>query len=468
MRITPGNLARDIAAGLLLGLAFSGGAEQPDVLLTYPPPAGVSVSPHYRVQVEQAGKRQESPVYFSKAQWRSNVHPDTSWTSFSFAGKVTVRVVVPGAKSSRVRLLPTSVGIVPKVDGDTAAFVLEKPCQLALEFDGNRQHPLLIFADPVETDVPKPGAPNVVYFGPGVHDLPSDFQVRSGQTIYLSGGAWVRGRLLGRDAAGVRICGRGVLDGSQLPGKVPDVREPEHFVMLRGRSDDVKVEGITLVGSPHFNLTLNGDRCVVRNVKMISWWFSTDGVGLGAHGLVEDSFFKVNDDAVKLYRSDMTVRRCTFWQMENGAPFQLSWNMSGQNRGFRVSDCDILHCEHRWKNDNCAIFCSIHGGSGHMSDYLFENIRIENATWRLISLLIKPNEFARGVREPGTISNVTFRHITADGPFNLPNRVRGWGANSRVEKVNFEDVRVGGLRWTSATDANLEVDLETTRNIRVQ
>ena len=262
-----------------------------------------------------------------------------------------------------------------------------------------------------------------------------------------------------------------MLDGSQLDGYRPDtgnVDRPEHFVRLQGRSDDVTVEGITLVGSPHENLILLGDHCTVRNVKMISWWFSTDGVMLGTHGRIEDCFFKVNDDAVKLYLSDQVVRRCTFWQMENGAPFQISWNMPGRNRGFRVSDCDIIRCEHHWNNDNCSLFCAIHGGSGHMSDYLFEDIRIENAGWRLISLLIKPNEFARGVKVPGTISDITFRRITADAPFRMPSRIKGWSATSQMENVTFDDVRIGGQRWTNASDANLKIDPGTTRNIRFQ
>lgn len=448
-----------------LGLGFLIRTATAGELHTYPAPAGAPLSPHYRVEVEQDGKRLSSPVFFSQAQWRSNVHPDTSWASFSFSGTVTVRVTALTTKPSRVSVLPTRAGIVPRLEGNTAVFTLDRSRQLSVEFDGRTEHPMLVFADPLETNVPSAGATNVVFFGPGLHTLSDHLEVRSGQTIYLAGGAWVRGRLLGHDAVRVRICGRGVLDGSHLPGKVPDVRDPEHFVMLRGRSDDVTVEGITLVGSPHYNLTLGGDRCAVRHVKMISWWFSTDGVGLGAHGLVEDCFFKVNDDAVKLYRSDMTVRRCTFWQMENGAPFQISWNMPGRNQGFRVSDCDIIRCEHRWKNDNCAVFCSIHGGSGHMSDYVFEDIRIENARWRLVSLVTKPNEFAKGVKEPGTISNVTFRNVSADGPFALPNRIRGWSRNSCVEQVIFENVRVGGRRWTNAASANVELDLETARQI---
>jgi hypothetical protein len=151
--------------------------------------------------------------------------------------------------------------------------------------------------------------------------------------------------------------------------------------------------------------------------------------------------------------------------MENGAPFQISWNMPGRNVGFRVSDCDIIRVEHSWNNDNEAVFCAIHGGSGHMSDYVLENIRIENARWRLVSLVTKPNEFAKGVKEPGTISNVTFRNITADGPFALPNRLRGFNANSRIEGVTFGHVRVGGRLLTSLAD-NFDVDTNTVRDVK--
>ncbi len=438
-------------------------------LATYPAPRGAPISPHFRVEVVQDGASRASPVYFSKAQWKTNVHPDTSWTSFSFAVAVTVHVTALNARPTRVRVLPTSAGISPKLRGSTAVFTLDRPRQLSVEFDDRTDHPMLVFADPPEQDADCPRTPETVSFGPGLHDLPDDFRVRTGQTIYIAGGAWVRGRLHGQDASDVRIVGRGVLDGSHLSGYTPEsgnVERPEHFVRLRGRSDNVTVEGVTLVGSPHENLILLGDHCTVRNVKLISWWFSTDGVMLGTHGLIEDCFFKVNDDAVKLYLSDQVVRRCTFWQMENGAPFQISWNMPGRTQGFRVSDCDIIRSEHRWSNDNCALFCAIHGGSGRMSDYLFEDIRIENARWRLISLLIKPNEFARGVKTPGAISDIIFRRITADAPFHLPSRIRGWSGGSQVQNITFEDVRVGGQRWTSVSDANLETDPATTRNIR--
>lgn len=433
----------------------------PRTLDVYPPPAGLEPSPEYRVEVSQDGRWRESFVYLSAAKWRTNKVEDTAWTTFAFDSRVTVRVTKLNGGFRSCKILPASRCVHPRAQGNAVTFALDRPAKLSVEFDDSaKTHPLLIFADPPETDVPARDAENVVWFGPGVHELPGgQLEMRPGQTVYLAGGAFVRGRILGQGAKGARILGRGILSGDLLSPTDPAGKKGEHFVVLRA-SDDVLVDGPTLADSPHFNLTIAGKRAVVRNVKMISWWFGTDGVGIQSHGLVEDCFFKVNDDAVKLYHDDTTVRRCVIWQMENGAPFQISWNMPGSNSCFRVSDCDIIRVEHSWKNDNEAVFCAIHGGSGHMSDYVFEDIRIESARWRLVSLITQTNEFARGVTEPGTISDVTFRNITADGPFALPSRLRGFGPRSRIDGIVFDHVRVGGRTLGSLAD-NFDVDTNT-------
>ncbi|RMF91416.1 MAG: hypothetical protein D6741_16105 [Planctomycetota bacterium] len=268
----------------------------------------------------------------------------------------------------------------------------------------------------------------------------------------------MKGRIVGRNARGLRILGRGILSGEDYPHR------SGHLIALTGDSSDVLIEGVTLVASPQFFI-VTGDRSIVRNVKMMGWYFNTDGVGTGKNSLVERCFFKCNDDAVKLYRSGMTVRDCVIWQMENGAPFQISWNMNSDNHGFRVTNIDIIRVEHEWNNDNEAVFDSIHGGAGHMSDYLFENIRIENAAWRLINLTIQKNEFAHS-RTMGRISNLVFRNIEVAGPMSQPNTIRGFDADHRIENVLFENVRVNGVWWRDAASANLQADPATTGKIR--
>jgi len=168
---------------------------------------------------------------------------------------------------------------------------------------------------------------------------------------------------------------------------------------------------------------------------------------------------------LKLYVSNTVVRDCVIWQLENGAPFQISWNMPSDNRGFHVKNIDIIRIEHEWKNKNLAVFDSIHGGRGHMSNYLFEDIRIENANWRLFYLTLDQNEFADSSKGMGRISNLTFRNITATGPFKLKSTIRGWDADHRVFNVTFENLNINGKYIRNAEEGNFEIDPETTDNI---
>jgi hypothetical protein len=42
--------------------------------------------------------------------------------------------------------------------------------------------------------------------------------------------------------------------------------------------------------------------------------------------VIQDSFFMVNDDAVKAFMGNLLVQRITIWQRDNGQPVMLSWN----------------------------------------------------------------------------------------------------------------------------------------------
>ena len=269
----------------------------------------------------------------------------------------------------------------------------------------------------------------------------------------------MKGRLRSQNARNIKVVGRGILSGEQFE------RRSEHLIRFRG-ADNVLIEGVTLINSPHFNISLRGSHHTVRNVKMIGWYFSTDGVCTGYHGLVEDCFFKVNDDAVKLYISNTVVRDCVIWQMENGAPFQISWNMPSDNSNFHVRNIDVIRVEHEWDNRNEAVFDAIHGGRGHMSNYLFEDIRIENADWRLFYITIDQNEFADSSRGMGQISDLVFRNISVEGPMKRPNVIRGWDAQHRVRNVRFENVKVNGRYLDGPEAGNFEIDPNTTANIR--
>jgi cysteine-rich repeat protein len=446
-----------ILAGLFCGTAQNSLADE---VTTYPGPGGVAPSNQYTVKVEQSGNEYNSFVYLVNSQQSTNYSDTTSWTTFSFAGPVTVTVTkLQGPPIGTCEILPSSFGITPQVTGNSVTFELDQPRKVSVEFDGDITHPMLVFADALETDVPDPNDPDVMYFGPGLHEI-GDTTIGSVKTVYLAGGAYVKGRLKANNVQDFALRGRGVLSGEDFPH---GTNYDHNLVGISGTR--VLVEGITLVNSSLYQILIYGPHNTVRNVKMIGWWFGTDGPYVEDYGLIEDCFVKVNDDAFKLYESNTTVRDCVIWQLENGAPFQISWNMPTDNSGFHVQNIDIIRMEHRTDQINLAAFDAVHGGSGHMSNYLFEDIRIENANWRLFYLTLEKHEFAPPDGEMGQISDLTFRNITATGNFQRPNVIRGWDADHKVYNVTFENLKINGRYIGNAEEGNFDIDPVTTDNI---
>ena len=64
--------------------------------------------------------------------------------------------------------------------------------------------------------MPSASDPNVLYYGPGVHEV-GQITMQSGRTLYLAGGAIVRGWVVGNNLDNVTVRGRGYFDGSIYP-----------------------------------------------------------------------------------------------------------------------------------------------------------------------------------------------------------------------------------------------------------
>lgn len=438
-------------------------------LVIYPSPGDESLrSTYYRIWLKApSGDYIEPFVYVTHAQLpKFNRSKSTSYCIFSHSGPVEVRVIPQTQSAKTCNILPSSYGIETKILGDTIIFRLDQPRKVAVELNKDISHPLLIFADDPETTVPDHDDPDVIWFGQGVHDLNEPIEPKSGQTIYLAGGAFVKGLIRGENVKNVTVRGRGILSGRKY-GHTGG----RHILFEGEQSIGITIKGITIVDAPGFYVTTRGPGTHVKNIKGIGWWFNTDGIVTGPDGLIEDCFLKCNDDAIKLYYSGMEVYRTTIWQMENGAPFQISWNMTGEQSGFVVKDCDVIHCDHAWDNTNTAVFDAIHGGSGHMSDYLFEDIRIENCDWRLVSIQVRPNKFSRS-DTLGTISNVHFKNVsinTSGGKaLKRLNIIQGHDENSMVQDFLFEDLKINGRYISNAREGRFEISQRTTKNIEFQ
>ena len=138
----------------------------------YPAPAGEPMSTQFKVSVEG----ENVPVYLARvvslsAEKRVTQRgtPDTTdvgFASFDINGKVQITLDCSQEVHS-AKLLPTARGITPAIAGHQVTFAVDKPGQFVLDINGDWLNSLHLFVNPFEADAPKPGDPNVIYFGRG-------------------------------------------------------------------------------------------------------------------------------------------------------------------------------------------------------------------------------------------------------------------------------------------------------------
>ncbi|MER7276930.1 hypothetical protein ABT369_21055 [Dactylosporangium sp. NPDC000244] len=439
-------------------------------LSLYPGPAGVAASNWYTATVDN----QSSFVYkTTAAKTDTNREADTSWTSFSFAGSVTVRVTAVGQSGlTGCQVRPQSAAIATSFAGNTCTFTMSNPKNVSVEFAPNIHnpilHPMLVFANPPENDVPPAtGDPNVLYFGPGVHTIGSGNVITSNTTIYLAGGAWVKGAFIANGpVSNVTIKGRGVFDGKfmDLGDQELNKNQPGMIDIADQSSQNLLVEGVTFVNAPRFNVRALAQYTTIENVKTMSWWYSTDGMVAGNKSLVENNFVKSNDDSIKLFWGDQVTRNNTVWQLENGAPFMISWNLANSPTNFHVYDNDVIHAEH-YQIQKSGIFRALHAGPGTPSRYLFENIRVENANWRLFYLAVDNNKWYDPALGYGELDQLIFRNIHAQTNYQYPSIVQGIDSTHKARNVNFVNVFTDGACQADAS--RFTVDPATTNAVRI-
>ncbi len=436
-------------------------------VVTYPAPAGEALSADYEVQT--AG--QQVDVYtarvldppFAGKRWDHG--GSYSFANFDMSGRVVV-CIVSKRPLRNVVIRPQSFGIQPNLEDDyTLNLTLDKPRKFSVEPDG-KKGPLLLFANPLETDAPKPGDKGVVYFGPGVHK-PEKIVLESNQTLYLAGGAVVKAEVLVK-GTNIRICGRGILDGSDWQWRKGPVG---NLIAIRN-STNVEVSDITLRGSSHWTIVpRNSQRVTIRNVKLCnSRVQNDDGINPcnSQDVLITDCFIRSDDDCVALKGLDfsapnsnverITVENSTLW-CDRARIFLLGHeSRAAFMRNVTLRNLDIIHF-------SMTPFLLEPGEDMRLEDITIEDIRIHGeGQSQFIRLRPVVNQYMRK-KVPGFIRNVRFRNVTVEGQSgDYLVQIEGADAEHDVRDVTFENVSIVGSKLTEG--AGRVRILKHTKNVR--
>jgi len=427
----------------------------------------------YEVTVAQAGNSLPAYVYKSVREGgdsNSFATDANHWTAFSFSGAVTVRVKLrDGTAINNAIIRPLSKNIRAEVKNNTVSFTLTAPANVYVELEGKPRDPLFIFANPLETDIPAKTTPNVIYFGPGVTDLGQEpLQIPDGQTVYLAGGAYVKGRLQTAGPTGskaVTIRGRGILSGIGVTGERG--RFSRFMIGAARNPPELHVEGIIITDSPGANL-MAAKRLVAENVKLLAWLPQTDGISGGKNSLVQNCFLKVNDDVLHFHKSGLKLINNTVWRQNFGSVLQMGWNETQNVDGELCDGLDIIgddagrsHRKREYGNGNIVALIDIHNRAVY-KDVVVENVRHEKKSSQLFgvrTMLAAEDKYHASYRDGrGGVDGMVLRNISAaEEPVN-PSVFDGNGREpGTIANVTFENLRVAGHPVTEANAAGFVV-----------
>ncbi len=448
-----------------------------------------------------APKSEHYKVFIDGAECYAYPAPGGDIANFDLWGEVEVEIrSAREVKSAVVR--PLSARISPRVEGSTVKFKMSKPAFLCVEINGDLERPLFVFANPREESAPKKSDKNVMFFEAGkIYDIGQQTRVPSETTVYVEGGAIVYGTFLVGDnfkalpSKNVSFLGRGIISGEKIPWASSRSGKCSNLIQIN-TVDNLKIQGITAVQSPNWTIPIFASRNIhidgIKTVGKVDW---DDGIDIVSCSdvLIENSFIYNKDDCIAIKAAvdysvkyfdhtkpnsteNVVIRDCVLWNGVFGNCLEIGFETRGDCiRNIVYKNLDIIHVQDNPWNVKKAladknyltgemVFTIHNGDRAHISDVLYEDIRVEDTGLGLIDFRIMVSRYSKD-KVRGKISNVAFRNITVTSPYKIPySRIRGFDEKSNISGISFQNFVVNGVRVDSLERLNL-VDRGFVENI---
>ncbi len=344
-------------------------------------------------------------------------------TSQFFVDGPTEITVTAASPIANYTIRPYHKNIAGTVSRNTLTFRVSEPEMLMVIV--NDEKPLCLFQTPPETDVPRPDDPDVIYFAAGTHEVEL-LSPKSGQTIYLAQGAWVKARVFAEGVENVTIQGRGVIDARGFTSKADKVCGLEFK-----NSKHIRVEGIGLrTGAWWQSLYLLCEDVKVTYMNLMSFGLNNDGIDID--GVTDFStahnFIGCGDDGFGWHAVDAEA---------NGQP--------------PTRNCVAEHC----------VIYNAHAGNGLRVGASMETELFENITFRDITVLAHANAGIRSDHSDwALVKNLRLENFYIEQP--------GRPIEIRVEKTRYSNStgfrdgrgRIDGLYFDNIITSGGEIILE--------
>jgi hypothetical protein len=472
-------------AGLALALSASlsamAQAAGAETLLTYPVPQGLMYTAHnddFTVRVRTPGGEWRD-LYEYRVQVDTDTKQNASMVYFDFEGSVEIEVMKNNGRFADVAIAPRSSAVKPQRKGDVLRLRLDKPESFSLQFDDDRLRNLHILAG--APPAPRPSGDDV-YFGPGLHTPPAGqdvFPIKSGQRVYLEGGAVLKGAFELAGVSDVKISGRGMLWD---PGRAIDLegaRNIEISELILVNSDRKDAARVINIRNSQ-NVSVNG----LTGFTSGKW---SDGINISTsqHVRIRNGYLRVSDDAVVVYAVadcplcrvkaaqtgapeihppgdtfDIDVRDMRIWVDVAHALYVGHFGDNSDPRTIRDVTFDNIDIANLDEDDpDWEGAMAIYSGDSTLTrDITFSNIRVDRIEeGKLINIVAGNNPRYNKAAGRG-VENVTLRNITYTGQ-GLPSAsiIRGLSPQTAVKNLTIDNLRIGGKPITSPQAGDIAV-----------
>lgn len=414
----------------------------------------------------------KSPEYTLHANGQDVFVYQTSaepFAAFSCNGSTDIDIEMPREKKN-IAISPFIHGITPVTEGNHLKFHIPGPMNLAVKVDG--MPVLYIYANPIAENKPNPEAPGIRYFKAGQVYEVGDLHLHDHDTLYIEGGAVVRGCIRATSSKNVNISGYGILDGGFYTYGIDN-----HCTIVFEDCQNSSIEGITIIEPTSWTIMLGLCKNVrVSHVKEMASIISTDGVDIigSSHILVENCMFRNGDDCIAVKSINMTkhgkdatlnyaqnvedieIRNCAFISYIGGQALEIGHELRCESvSNIRFHDCDIL---------------GVHGQGGILgihnadratvSNVLYENIRVEHFYNKLVDFRIIKSRWSES-EERGQIRNVMLKNIDVkvvdyNGGYSI-SLIGGYDSSHTIENITFDHFLLNGVKVGTADQLDLYI-----------
>ena len=434
--------------------------------VVYPAPTGAIASTQYTVKVNNISSF-VFPTTFVTGSGASR----GAFTSFSTSVTVPVTVTT-NVDIASVTIRPLKFGLTyTKTAARTITLNVPSDCNLSLEINGNVATPLFIFSNPLEVNIPTPNTPNVKYYAAG-QIYTENITPKAGQTIYIAGGAIVRGNITCSGVGNFTVRGRGILDSSVNPTMSRTVR------IVGG--NNINFEGIVFHSIQGWNVvfgTCSG--LTINNIKSISTP-DTESDGMDIVGCqnvqVNGGFFRSEDDCICVKSTkegynlgvgnpqNIKVNGAVVFNGHRGNALEIGYELNGiieasghsSVRDISFSDIDIIHKGTAVDGSTLrrSAMSINNNENARVANVTYDNIRIEDCKENYLHLeVIKPDTTSL---TSGSIDSVFFKNIqVVGGDLTIPSVIYGYNASSKVQNISFSNFKIGNNVITSPSTMNL-------------